>query len=637
MRIPARKHLILFLLIALCGLPSCRNKTENIMPRAQKGILDCQGVDTGKTGPIALAGEWEFYWKKFIAPELFLVEHPADKPLYITVPGAWNDTPAVHEKTGGNGFATYRLRLASVPPGDVAFKIIFMATAYRLFINGTLVAENGRVGETRDSSHPGLKPQIVYFHNEVRDMDLILHISNFHHRVGGSWHAILMGTPRDITSLREKNIGLNLFLLGAILIMFLYHLSLYIILKRQSRSLLYFSLICLFIAVRIMVSGEYYLTHICPDLSWLVINRLEYLSFVITVPLLAMFTFSLYPEEIKKVIVRVIQAVSLVMSVIILVTPSWIYTFTAHGYQAFAVLAGLYIHYALILSLSRRREGAFILLAGFLLLYLTAVNDILHDDGIIQTGYFIPAGLIMFIFSQAFLLSFKFSHSFRDVEILSASLRKKSADLELKNITLEKTHLKMEELNRGLEEKVRERTRELAMANEKLENMAHYDQLTGVPNRWLFYDRLKMIIEQSLREKSEFAVFYMDLDGFKEVNDEYGHETGDRILRELSDRLAALLRKSDTLGRLGGDEFAFLIPGIKDSNDAVQTAEKILSAMHNSFLINDRHIQFTASIGISLFPTDSMDSEDLVKKADKAMYLAKKSGKNRYLFYKSIN
>jgi len=165
--------------------------------------------------------------------------------------------------------------------------------------------------------------------------------------------------------------------------------------------------------------------------------------------------------------------------------------------------------------------------------------------------------------------------------------------------------------------------------------LAHHDALTGLANRTLLYDRLNQVIAESKRNNQSFAVLYIDLDGFKPINDKYGHDIGDRLLIELTNRLKGLIRESDTISRLGGDEFAVITRNIKSSNDASLIAQKILDTVSAPFQIEDKKCKVTASIGISLYPDNSNDAQGLLKLADEAMYKIKHDKKNGYTFYSS--
>lgn len=174
---------------------------------------------------------------------------------------------------------------------------------------------------------------------------------------------------------------------------------------------------------------------------------------------------------------------------------------------------------------------------------------------------------------------------------------------------------------------------ERKLARERLEQMAHYDLLTGLPNRSFFFEHLVRMLDQAGRYRDLMAVLYLDLDHFKPVNDELGHEGGDILLKQVSDRLLERVRKSDLIARIGGDEFVILLSKIRAPSDAELVASKILESVARPFDIGGNRRSIGVSIGISLFPRDGHDGSLLVKKADMAMYRAKSSGKNRYVLF----
>ena len=157
----------------------------------------------------------------------------------------------------------------------------------------------------------------------------------------------------------------------------------------------------------------------------------------------------------------------------------------------------------------------------------------------------------------------------------------------------------------------------------QLFKMAHYDILTGIANRSLFVNRLEHAISMSLRYKTMFALLYIDLDGFKAVNDQYGHKAGDTVLVETAQRLNYCVRQSDTTARMGGDEFTVILSRINEEDDALSAARKIAEEIAKPFVIFDRKCYVTASIGIGIFPNDAVDAETLMKKADMDMYRRK--------------
>lgn len=181
---------------------------------------------------------------------------------------------------------------------------------------------------------------------------------------------------------------------------------------------------------------------------------------------------------------------------------------------------------------------------------------------------------------------------------------------------------------------VKEDVTERKELRDRLEQMAQFDMLTGLPNRRMLLDRLFQTVAIARRNDQKFGLLFLDLDGFKRINDTYGHDAGDRVLKTVAARLSACIRISDTAGRIGGDEFTVILGTLAHYSDAGQVAEKILSALQRPITLPDgRKDCIGSSIGISVFPEDAQDGDGLLATADDAMYAVKRSGKNAYRFY----
>ena len=170
-----------------------------------------------------------------------------------------------------------------------------------------------------------------------------------------------------------------------------------------------------------------------------------------------------------------------------------------------------------------------------------------------------------------------------------------------------------------------------------IKQQANYDTLTELPNRRMVYDRLKQQMKMSHRERLPLALLFIDLDGFKEVNDRFGHEIGDILLKEAAGRMLSCVRDSDTLGRLGGDEFVIVVGQLDHIESVNRIANNILSKVSEPYLLGDETVRISASIGISLYPDDAEDVATLFTCADQAMYAVKREGRNGFRYYASMN
>lgn len=188
-----------------------------------------------------------------------------------------------------------------------------------------------------------------------------------------------------------------------------------------------------------------------------------------------------------------------------------------------------------------------------------------------------------------------------------------------------------------LEQRVEERTRELQdevterrRAEEMLRHVASHDGLTDLPNRSLMMDRLDSAVNRARRDHKKCAVLFIDLDGFKPINDSLGHDMGDIVLRETANRLVSSIRDTDTAARFGGDEFVLVLTNLEKAQDAVPVAQKALAALSAPIELNGKTASVGGSIGIAVYPDHASSAATLLKQADNAMYVVKESGKNNY-------
>lgn len=202
---------------------------------------------------------------------------------------------------------------------------------------------------------------------------------------------------------------------------------------------------------------------------------------------------------------------------------------------------------------------------------------------------------------------------------------------------LRDAHHLLDQTNVELERKVDQRTSELAEANQRLYHLANHDSLTGLPNRMLFYEELEAAISRAKSSQNYLAVVFIDLDNFKTINDTFGHMCGDTLLTKTASRFKQRMDETDILARLSGDEFAIIIGELPSPDDSANVARHLLEALAEPFQIEDSKPTLSASIGISVFPIDAENADELVSHADTAMYRVKHSTKGDFLFYSTPN
>ncbi|MFH2129218.1 MAG: 7TM diverse intracellular signaling domain-containing protein [bacterium] len=408
---------VISLIFCLNFLSGCRpDSKQTPPPQIKDGVLDLRNWNLDEDGSVELSGSWLFYWNQLLTEMDVSEAGSLEQTGLYQVPSTWNGYRIDGKPLGGDGFATLVLEVL-IQPRDtpLAFKIQDMNTAYNLYVDHQPVASNGIVGISRDTMTPEFRPLTASFTVSGDRFRIILQISNFHHRRGGPWSAIKMGSEKKIEAEAMEKLLTNGFLIGSIFIMGLYHLFMFI-LRRKEFSYLYFGFFCSLIALRSLLVSERYLHIFFPGLSWEFLQKLEYLCFYLAVPIFAMFIASIFPDDFKTRALRLIQLVSVLFSLVVVFATARTFTATVNAYQVFTIASGLYLFFVLFKAYRHHREGIIIIVGGYLFLFITIINEILFVNGVIQTGYTIPLGMFVFIFSQAFMLSQRYTMAFAEIE-----------------------------------------------------------------------------------------------------------------------------------------------------------------------------------------------------------------------------
>jgi len=447
--------LVLILSFLMIFIACRHDTTRRISPRAVKGVLDLTDWDFQKDGPADLSGEYEFYWRQYLSPSDFSKESLPEKTGFIKVPGYWKDYEIEGGKLPGDGYATFRLNIIlNKQKQSLALRLREISNAYSLYINGRKAASLGVPGKDRETTVPKQLHQVVAFEPQTSPIEIILQVSNFHHRRGGGpWEVIRLGTEKETRGNYIRRLSLDLFLFGSIFIMALYHLGLFLF-RKKDRSSLYFSIFCFLISTRLLTTGGRYLAFYFPNLDWEILIKIEYLSFFLCVPVFALFLRSIFPKFSKRVL-RVLEVLAIVFSCIVLFTTARFYSYMVNPYEVITIFTIIYGLYIVLVSFLHKNIEALILLIGFVILGITTINDMLHVDQIIQTGHFTPFGLFVFILAHAFLLSYRFSTAMSTVETQRKDLRDTLTTVETQRRDLRDAlgSLKMEIMERVQAEK----------------------------------------------------------------------------------------------------------------------------------------------------------------------------------------
>lgn len=263
-----------------------------------------------------------------------------------------------------------------------------------------------------------------------------------------------------------------------------------------------------------------------------------------------------------------------------------------------------------------------------------------------QINYYMAFAFFIFM-ALMISTSFNINRSHKKEIELTVNNKRLINDLNSEIAVREEVQFELEQNKHALENKVNERTKELIdinldlskviekkeVAEQSLQYLAYHDELTGLPNKNLLVDRINQSIKISARDNQKMAILFLDLDRFKNINDSLGHPIGDELLQKVSERLYKTLRRHDTVSRNSGDEFVVVLEKLKNSNEAIHVAKKVINCLTDTFDIHSHKIHIGASIGISIYPTDGDTPLTLLQNADTAMYRAKKAGGNQLQFY----
>ena len=401
-------------------------------PKAVKGVQDLSGWDFDRSGIVQLDGQWEFYWKRLLSPEDFRAGEQPERTGYITLPQVWDDYEAAGEILPVQGYATYRLLVkVNKLPGAKALRINKVLSAYRLWINGQLVASSGTVGTGPDREIPRLSLALPRFASDQETLEIVLQVSNHTYRNGGIMSSIHFGPAKQISDIQDRQSAIIIAIASALLTMVGFNFIFYMM-RQSDPSSLYLGLFSLCWLLNNLFSSPsgWLVTHLFPDIPWPVLFQIGISAYYLAMPIFIMFLHSLYPRECSRYVLRIYQWVGLVFVLSVYFLPLRITIEAVLVYDLFALVLLVYSLYLLLMAIRRKREVALAILAGYVVLMLSGANDMLHDSRIISTAYLLPSGLIVFFAFQSVALSIRLSRTYASLEKLSVELKGKNIELE---------------------------------------------------------------------------------------------------------------------------------------------------------------------------------------------------------------
>ncbi|NPD45526.1 MULTISPECIES: ATP-binding protein [unclassified Lentimicrobium] len=400
------------------GLTNCSPKEKNSYS-IEKGQLNLKEWDFNNDGIVKLNGEWEFYWNHFILSEDSVIDKIEAE--HISVPGLWNEHISNGKKIENIGYGSYRLKVSIKEIEELAIKYINASSSAAIYVDGALLYESGKPNTSKETAIAGYRPEVISFIPKANEFEIIIHISNYHHKKGGQWEPLILGQKKQIQEFFNLRIFLEILSAGFIFIMVLFHLTLYSRFP-DDKPLLYFAIFSFFISIRFIVDGEFSI-FMMGDFSWSSILHISYLSFYLAVLFFFLYFKSLFPKLVNTIATRIIVSTSLVFSASVILLPTEQFSYGMIYFQLFTIISCFYLFPVLFLAIKEKREGAKFLLIGFVIVFLCLIHDTLEVNEIIYSTPLSSYGITIFILMQAYFLSIRIRKALEHNKVLSHDLQ----------------------------------------------------------------------------------------------------------------------------------------------------------------------------------------------------------------------
>lgn len=606
-----RKNFILVVTLAMAlslfiAFATFNYKSTNLLtPTPVFGMVDLSKWNFATDGAVNLNGEWSFYFNQFLTHEDF-EKDLAGKATPIMIPSTKKSIVAANPNGNNKFYGTMRL-VVKLPPQTKVYglRTNLVLYSYELFIDGELAGSVGKVGESKQTSFPYINIMNTYFTPKNGELEIIYHTSDFY--VGDcAIAAPRIGLSEQISRESQMNLGRDLFLFGMLLIMGIYHFGLYVM-RRKDRAPLYFGIFCLSFALRMLIVGERYLPSVV-NLPLMLYARLAYATVFIGFSALCGFVYHALKELFPKWFINLSAGAGITTALLAAFLP---YPILDVLLIIYAVIGFPLLGFAIVrlfFGVWDNYPSASGVLIGFICLGAAFVNDFIYQLTLSNRASMIPLGVAVFTFIQAYTLSTRFANSFTRAEQLSDE---NAAILsELKHV------------NNNLEMIVDSRTLDLTQAMVELDIMSKTDYLTKLPNRRLIFQKLDQFIE----EEQDFFIAIADIDKFKFVNDTYGHDVGDQILRDVSTSISMAVGNDGFIGRWGGEEFLIVLL-TKEPESALKMANILRETVSNCrYDKTEAHI--TLTIGLCQY-AKAIPLDICIANADSALFVGKANGRNQ--------
>ncbi len=447
--------------------------------KPEKGILELQNYDFNEQWYLKLDGEWEFYWKAFVDPDAFAKGQAPDPTLYVNVPGYWKDYQHDALDFGGEGYATYRLRIILPKEflGEIGFDIPVFDASFNLFLDSALVWSNGKPGNSWDNSEPDYDPGRIQYRPLSDTMQVLLHVSNFQHRRGAFWRSMQIGHPVKMAKIEYRYRFISFLSLGFLLAFSLFFFF-FFILYREDKIILFFSLVLAGIFIRLMHTDLYPINYLI-EIPWNCLIRMEYVGSFLAFGAGLWYLYLLFPVRYMLPVSR-INTVLVILSVLVVTfTDVKVFAYTMIYFQPAVLLLLLYY---LIVSIRRVFSGKHdevIYLVAILVLLAAFINDlwIANSQTAISKDYTMHFAVMIFVFLHATMIIRNWIMAYKergklmkDIEYINRNLE---SLIEERTSELNKRNQEIEQKNENIEARNKELKEALDFKNKVFSIIAH--------------------------------------------------------------------------------------------------------------------------------------------------------------------
>ena len=586
-----RKNRILIVCCLVVLFTACREPVRT--EYAVKGVLDLRESAIPEDSVLKLGGEWAFFWNEFAVEGKLADFDPLDAETFIGVPEYWDPH--------GRGFGIYSLRilLPEDSPDYLALKLTNVLENYSIYESGRLLYSAGRPAESASAARAESVAAVVPFKRSGDAVNLLIQVSNWNDPRGGLSREIYFGSFQNLRTQRERFLSFDAVILGAVLIIGIYHLAAFFltISSRFSLTYLFLGFVFLFIALYIGCKDELLLKTLFGGFTSSLRSSFIYSTLILSVPLFFCYIYFVFSELFSRYFFRLVSVLSIGAWLLILFTKRSFYTELLVPFEIFNLSVSVYILVKLIRHFIRGREPVTLaFLAGYIMLVLGVSSAIL--DNLLLIPPWVPAAVfLLFTFFQTVLQAWTTSDYIRRLNRLN------NAFIEMEKET------------------------------EKLYDLSFQDPLTSLANRRFFNDYMQKLWDRNAITETETGMIMVDIDYFKRYNDRYGHLEGDNCLVEVAKRMKELIhRRGDFIARYGGEEFVAVFQSCS-VDDLMKLAGKLcrgVEALGIEHLDSECSESVTVSVGVAWdVPREGSSWLNLFKTADEALYRAKAGGRNR--------